>query len=340
MLKLKEQIDLKEGTIIHLSEDWHAKIMDFAHLKQLPYTIEFARKVKEKSFNEHVYIFDVVNNNKRSKQKIALSKNVVKYIQGEEVKDANFGFSFRDYLPFENSDILITSKMVCSNVQPAKFCLSIEEINIEENEKIICLDFRLDFLNGKGFTSLSYYTKSSSCPYTWKFLFNEDISYMTDFEKMVQDLYIHKSYVEKACKKLSLYLESMGAYEHAKALMQRSKVHDNSKIAFEDELYALSQIINDKSTLKDANKQLSDIKKDSLKLHWKHNTHHPEHYGSPVDMSKLDIMEMTCDWYARSMQYKTNFLEYVSTAQKTRFHFPEWMFAEIWHFCKVLANEV
>ena len=26
------------------------------------------------------------------------------------------------------------------------------------------------------------------------------------------------------------------------------------------------------------------------------------------DMNELDIIEMVCDWYARSMQYKTDFL--------------------------------
>lgn len=97
-------------------------------------------------------------------------------------------------------------------------------------------------------------------------------------------------------------------------------------------------IINDKSSLRDANTPLSQLKKDSIKLHWKHNTHHPEHFESCIDMSKLNIMEMVCDWYARSLQYNSNFLEYIKIQQDTRFHFPEWMFAEIWHYCKVLAK--
>lgn len=97
-------------------------------------------------------------------------------------------------------------------------------------------------------------------------------------------------------------------------------------------------IINDKSCLKDASKSLSQVKIDSIKLHWKRNSHHPEHYESCIDMSKLDIMEMVCDWYARSLQYNTDFLEYIKEKQKTRFHFPDWMFAEIWHYCEVLAK--
>ena len=49
---------------------------------------------------------------------------------------------------------------------------------------------------------------------------------------------------------------------------------------------------------------------------------------------------MCCDWHARSTQYNTDFLKFVEERQKDRFHFPDWMFAEIWHYCKVLANEI
>jgi len=102
----------------------------------------------------------------------------------------------------------------------------------------------------------------------------------------------------------------------------------------------LSRIINDKTSLKDASKQLTPLKKDAIALHYKHNTHHPEHFKSVLDMSKLDILEMCCDWHARSSQYGTNFLGYVETQQKERFHFPEWMFSEIWHYCQVLASDI
>ena len=106
-----------------------------------------------------------------------------------------------------------------------------------------------------------------------------------------------------------------------------------------DELSALARIINDKSTLRDSTKQLSQIKQDAIKLHWKHNTHHPEHFKSPTDMSRLDVMEMCCDWHARSVQYETNFLDFVKKRQKDRFHFPIWMFEEIWHYCEILDSK-
>ena len=82
------------------------------------------------------------------------------------------------------------------------------------------------------------------------------------------------------------------------------------------------------------------MKKDAIALHYKHNAHHPEHFESVLDMEKIDILEMCCDWHARSTQYKTDFLDYVKTAQETRFHFPDWMFQEIWHYCEVLASNI
>lgn len=335
MLKLDEYLELKKGTMIYLKEDWHNKALELLNTEDFPYQFEMISKVKEPSIKESLYIFEAYTQNK-SKVHIALSCNVIKYLFGTEVTDSNIGLSFDEYLPIENTDILITNVRNISIVQPALFCINIEELTLPKFGKLIFFDFRLDFKNGNAFTSLSYYTKANKV--TWKFLFNQDTSYMTDYEKMFQDTFIHKNYVRVATQKLSNYLISVGAKEHAKALLERGKIHDNSKISCEDELRALSMIINDKSSLKDAKTPLSQLKKDSIKLHWKHNTHHPEHFETCIDMSKLDIMEMVCDWYARSLQYNTDFLEYIKVQQATRFHFPDWMFTEIWHYCEVLAK--
>lgn len=335
MLKLIDPLELKKGTTIYLKEDWHSKILDITHLNEFPYEYEMLTKVKHPTLKTEIYIFESCSK-KKDKIKIALSTDVVNYLFATEVTDANIGFSFKEYLPLENTDLLITNVGNLSIVQPAFFCINIEELTLQKYGKLIFLDFRLDFKNGNGFTTLSYYTKINKV--SWKFLFNSDITYMTDYERMFQDTFIHKSYVEKTTRKLADYLFSIGAENHAKELIERGKIHDLSKITCEDELRALSMIINDKSCLKDANNSLSQLKKDSIKLHWKHNSHHPEHYKNCADMKKIDIMEMVCDWYARSLQYGTNFLEYVKTAQEKRLKFPDWMFAEIWHYCEILAK--
>lgn len=335
MLKLDSNLELKKVSQIYLKEDWHSKVIEVTGFSDYPYQFDMVCKVKDPSLLSSVYIFEAFNSQKE-KVRIALSCNVVKYLYADDVADANIGFSFSEYLPIENTDILITHVRNLSIVQPAFFCINIEEVTLQKYGNIIYLDFRLDFKNGAGFTSLTSYTKVNKV--TWKFLFNSDITYMTDYERMFQDTFIHKSFVEKSTKKLADYLISIGAENHAKELIERGKSHDFSKITCEDEMRALSMIINDKSSLKDASKSLSQIKQDSIKLHWKHNSHHPEHYKTCMDMTRLDVMEMACDWYARSLQYDTDFLGYVKEKQKTRFKFPEFMFAEIWHYCEILAR--
>ena len=143
----------------------------------------------------------------------------------------------------------------------------------------------------------------------------------------------------KSCEKLAAYLEKEGATHHAKMLRARAVVHDNSKIINEDELIALSRIINDKSSMRDSSVMLTPVMRDAIKLHWKNNSHHPEHFSSVTDMTRIDVMEMCCDWHARSIQYGSNFLSFVKERQENRFHFPKWLFAEIWHYCEVLNEE-
>jgi hypothetical protein len=161
---------------------------------------------------------------------------------------------------------------------------------------------------------------------------------MSDIEKMYQDTFMHKKYVLGSCRKLANYLKEQGMNNHAEKLMERAITHDDSKITCEDETRALSQIINDKTCLSDANKALSQIKTDAIQLHWKHNSHHPEHFSNYADMEKIDIMEMVCDWHARSVQYKTDLLEFLEVRQRDRFHFPEYMYLEIKHYCEILVR--
>lgn len=330
--------ELKVGTRVILPEAWHEKVMDFGNLKNCPYEFEVEEIVKRKANREIYYICRPTK--KEKEIKIALTEITIRYLYGQEVPDQNVGLSFKEFLPLEDTHLLITSVRNPNEVVPGIFKVEAELVELGREERgIVCLNFKIDYTNGSGFSSVRLYcdgTKKS----TWKFLYNKDISCMTEYEQMFQDTMIHKMYVTKSCEKLAAYLEREGAVEHAKQLRQRAVVHDISKICCEDELSALARIIHDKSSLTDSTKQLSPIKQDSIKLHWKHNSHHPEYYKTPIDMSKLDIMEMCCDWHARSVQYGTNFLEFVQNRQNDRFHFPDWMFQEIWHYCKVLASDI
>ena len=326
---------LTTGIRIRLPEDWHDKVLLAANpTNYYPYDYVVSEIVKEK---RETYYICKPEKKKPNASKIVLSTYALEYLLAEETDDSNIGLLFKEYFPLEDSKILITNVRNPSEVIPGTFELQPNLINLND-EVFIFLDFIINFINGIGFTRVKQYC-SGNKKFSWKLLNHEDTSYMTEYELMFCDTLIHKEFVEKSCEKLASYLERTGAIEHAKMLRERAKIHDNSKISIEDELSALSRIINDKSTLKDATKQLSQIKKDAIKLHWKHNTHHPEHFKSPTDMSRLDVMEMCCDWHARSTQYGTNFLEYVQEQQKNRFKFPAWMFEEIWHYCEILDSK-
>ena len=330
--------EVKPGARIILFEEWHEKILNFTQFSSFPYEFSIDEIVKDKINKQTYYICksDKCKNGKTFK--IALTQNVINYVFAQEVPDLNIGLSFKEFLPVENSQVLITNSRNPSEVIPGIFKIEINLVELLE-KSLISLDFQINYTNGNGFTSVNYYCFGNR-KYVWKFLLNEDISYMTDYEKMFRDTLIHKSYVIKSCEILAQYLEKQGAKNHAEALRQRAIIHDNSKINDADELSALSRIINDKSSLVDASAQLSSIKQDAIKLHWKHNLHHPEYHSSIEDMSRLDIMEMCCDWHARSSQYHTNFLEFVETRQKDRFHFPDWMYEEVKHYCMILANKI
>lgn len=337
MLKIASG-ELKVGTRVILPEVWHEKAINFGNLKALPYEFEVEEVVKQKNIRETYYLCKPAK--KEKAPSIVLTDIAIKYLHGQEVPDQNVGLSFKEFVPLEDTHILLTSVRNPNEVVPGIFKMEPELVQLSEDAKgEICLNFKINYTNGSGFCSVRLYCDGNKKS-TWKFLFSKDISCMSEYEQMFQDTMIHKSYVMKSCNKLADYLDQVGAVEHARQLRERALVHDNSKICCEDELNALSRIINDKSSLTDSKSQLSPIKQDSIKLHWKHNSHHPEFYKTAIDMSKLDIMEMCCDWHARSVQYHTNFLEFVKARQEDRFHFPDWMFAEIWHYCKVLDYEI
>lgn len=154
----------------------------------------------------------------------------------------------------------------------------------------------------------------------------------------LEDVIKHKQYVLQACWKMSRYLFSTGKEDLGLELLKRATIHDNSKLE-DEELEALSKISEDKSSLKDANEKLTDFKKKAIELHWKNNRHHPEFFSDVKNMSELDILEMVCDWYARSIQYNTNLIEFCETRQENRFHFPKDIYKKIHKYCEIISKE-
>lgn len=154
----------------------------------------------------------------------------------------------------------------------------------------------------------------------------------------MRDTLLHKSYVIQSCLKMFDFLVKDNKCDLAILLLQRANIHDNSKLVG-SELKLLSDIYGNQSAFIDPNVLLSEKERSIIEEHWQHNCHHPEHFENIVDMSELDIIEMVCDWYARSMQFKTDFLDFVKTRQETRFHFPKEMFDKILSYCTILNEE-
>lgn len=146
---------------------------------------------------------------------------------------------------------------------------------------------------------------------------------------------LHKSFVIKACLKMSKHLIDEGKEDLAFLLLKRANIHDNSKLVG-PELELLSSLYGNQESFINPQVQLSDSQKEIIEKHWENNRHHPEHFKCVEKMSELDILEMCCDWYARSMQYGTDFLSFIKTRQETRFHFPEEMFNKILNYCEYL----
>lgn len=155
------------------------------------------------------------------------------------------------------------------------------------------------------------------------------------YQFIINDLIEHKKYVLESSKRMSQHLYEKGDYELAKEILKRAFVHDDSKLDDDEMEKFLELKIKDKS-FKNANSMLNDYEKERISVHWKKNRHHPEYFDNVEDMKEIDIIEMVCDWFARSMQYGTDIVEFAKTRQKNRFKFPDYMFEKILYYCNIL----
>lgn len=92
----------------------------------------------------------------------------------------------------------------------------------------------------------------------------------------------------------------------AARIVERARVHDASKLC-EPEASVFDEYT---AKLKDCTygsseyKQFLEGMKPALDHHYKHNSHHPEHYPDGIrGMSLLDLVEMLVDWKAASERH-------------------------------------
>ena len=155
---------------------------------------------------------------------------------------------------------------------------------------------------------------------------------------MAEDTITHKKLVLDNCLMVAEHLIGKGRIELGTQLLKRGCEHDNSKFDPE-EFRKMSQILKSRKCFTDAKTKLSTEEINAIKYHWDHNRHHPEFFESSDEMTELDIIEMVCDWFARSLQYGTDFIPFVQERQENRFQFSEKQFTKIMKYC-VLIEEL
>ena len=155
--------------------------------------------------------------------------------------------------------------------------------------------------------------------------------------EQIDETFIHKKIVMDSCLKMAHFLHTANQDDLAIELLRRALIHDNSKLN-EKELLAFSRLENKKSSLKDPNSVFDEETKQIIEIHWKSNRHHPEFFSNVNNMNEIDLIEMCCDWHARSIQYNTDLLEFARTRQENRFHFNQENFEKIIFYCEILVN--
>lgn len=126
-----------------------------------------------------------------------------------------------------------------------------------------------------------------------------DISIVTDEEHIIS-LVRHIRNVQDAGRYLGMKLINQDEKQLGNWLIQACFTHDNSKFSGIEWRYIRSD--------KGGNKK--EFYK-SLERHRKSNAHHPEFWEDVNKMSEVSIAEMVCDWYARSCEQGTDFLEWI-----------------------------
>lgn len=160
----------------------------------------------------------------------------------------------------------------------------------------------------------------------------------SNFNRLIDDSIEHKKIVLDNCSLLAKHLISEGQVDLGIELLKRGTLHDSSKFDTA-EFIRLASILKSKKCFLDANYKLSSTEINAIEHHWKHNRHHPEYFTNPSEeMTELDLLEMVCDWFARSIQYGTEFIPFIEERQQNRFHFEQSVFDNIHKYCTLIQD--
>ncbi len=328
MLKITEN-NITKGMNVSIRNSWRKQIIALTGKEDFPNTFVVGEEtwgIGAKSFYECTSLND---DGHKKPVTIYVDALTLQYVSSVEVPDSNVGLYFTDYLPIENTQLIITDKKNPLKILPCEFTLK-----YELRDKKPVLYFALESLLDFSEINLAAQAKNP-----WKMLKGSD-TYMTDMERMYQDTFIHKSWVTYVCNAYADYLEAEGYKEDADDLRARARVHDNSKVQNSEERRSLTKIVNDRSSLRDPKALLTQWQRDSIELHHENNEHHPEHWPDQNLMPLRARREFICDCCARSLQYGTDLVPFMEERLKNTFKFNEIIQEEILHECKIVWSLV
>lgn len=152
----------------------------------------------------------------------------------------------------------------------------------------------------------------------------------------ILDTISHKKYILQVGEVVVKNLIKTNREELAFELGKRLISHDNSKISDEEINNFIK--IEKRGDMKNPDIVIDEELKKNIEIHWKNNRHHPEHFSDYHNMTEVDIWEMCCDWFSRSLQNNTDFLPFVEKRQKNRFQFDESFYKRIYECCLQIQN--
>lgn len=118
------------------------------------------------------------------------------------------------------------------------------------------------------------------------------------------------------------------------ALQDRAEAHDASKLT-EPERSGYDRLVTRLSDVEYGTAEYRaalDEARPIIEHHYKHNSHHPEHWPNGInDMSLIDIIEMLCDWKAASERTKQCSIRQSLEHNKQRFGIDDQLYAIMVH---------
>lgn len=152
----------------------------------------------------------------------------------------------------------------------------------------------------------------------------------------LEDTITHKQFILSSGLIMIRYLFDNERISDALDLAKRISVHDHSKLASDEIDHFIQMPIKKKG--RKPNGRLTEDQRKLLKIHWSKNRHHPEFHEDYTQMTEIDVLEMVCDWHARSTQFESNLMEFVEDVVKERFKFDDEFYKKVYDYCMILYS--